>query len=155
MIRQSFLSFVISAVCVVMYLAGDRYGVGEGSGLLDALTYHFCHANIFHLALNLYALLRFCPRPLTCLVGFVSATVAALIPWCHMALPTCGLSGMIMACYARKYQSWRLDMTRLAVINVILAFFPFFNWKIHIVSFILAYCFYEIRAKVRGAKASV
>jgi hypothetical protein len=33
-----------------------------------------------------------------------------------MAQPTCGLSGFILACFARKYRSHRINPTRLILI---------------------------------------
>lgn len=103
------------------------------------LFYHFDHANIFHLALNLWALYQFKPRWKTVVVAYAVSSLAALLPFSSVAMPTCGLSGMLMAAYARKYAEFRLPIWKPISANMVFALFPMFNWKIHLVSFLISY----------------
>lgn len=108
------------------------------------LLYIFAHANIFHLALNLWALWSFRPRLKTCIVAYIISLIVPFIPFIHMAQPTCGLSGFLLASFARKYQSHRISPIRIILINLLFIPFPMFNWKIHLATFFMAYGYYFI-----------
>lgn len=135
-------SALIAIACLLFYITSCSFAFGRGCGAHCYFLYHFSHANVFHLALNLYALFRFRPRVKTCLIAYVSATVSAMLPFSSVGEPTCGLSGFIMAAYARKYHSWRISPWKLIAVNVALAFVPHMNWKIHVLSFLFAYMIY-------------
>ena len=137
-------SILIAVVCVVaMFLPKATFG--EGCAWWSYMLYHFSHANIYHLALNLWALYSFKPRWATCGVGFIASTLAAFIPFASMSVPTCGLSGFLMAAYARKYAEYKLPLWKPIVANLVFVFFPMFNWKIHILSFLIGYAIWRFR----------
>lgn len=106
----------------------------------------FSHANFYHLLLNIIVLLQFRPRVKTCIVAYIASVLAGFIPWANMEIPTCGLSGFLMACYARKYHSHRWSIAGIVLINLLFAFIPLLNYKIHLFSFFIAYTFYVIES---------
>ena len=135
--RQLWPAIFITLGCLVGFWMNLTFG--SGCPWWRCLVYHFDHANVFHLALNLWALYQFKPRWKTCAVAYAVSSVAALIPFSSVALPTCGLSGLLMAAYARKYAEFRLPIWKPIAVNMVFALFPMFNWKIHLVSFLIAY----------------
>lgn len=137
---------LLSCVCVIIFAV--FYGK-DSTPHLNCVTYHFFHANIFHLAVNLIALWQFKPRWTTTIVAFVIASLVYLLPFAQLSVPTCGISGFLMSAFARKYQAWSINPTRLIVANLIMAFIPFVNWRIHILSFIIAYGFYYVHSRLK------
>lgn len=130
-------SIVLTMLCAIGYWFSLTFG-GSNPWWM-CFFYHFDHANIFHLALNLWALYQFKPRWKTCAVAYIVSSVAALLPFVSVSLPTCGSSGLLMAAYARKYAEFRMPIWKPIAANMVFALFPMFNWKIHLVSFLLSY----------------
>lgn len=142
-------SAVIAACCVVFFCLSLRFDFGRDFGVTHSLLYHFSHANVFHLALNLIALFQFRPRWSTCATAFVCASLASMLPFtASTAEGTCGLSGFLFAAYARRYATWREKPYFLLLSAFVGGLLPHVNWRIHIVSFILSYLFYEIRIHI-------
>lgn len=119
-----------------------------------ACLYTFCHANIFHLILNLWALSAFRPRKLTLLVGLAIATIVPIFS--AIATPTCGASAAILAMYARRYVAWRKPWVRIFILNIILLLITFlyddmavFNAMAHLMSFSIGYVFWTIYYKLK------
>lgn len=130
-------SIALTALCLIGYWMNLTFGAEQPWWM--CFFYHFDHANIFHLALNLWALYQFKPRWKTVIVAYAVSSLAALLPFSSVAMPTCGLSGMLMAAYARKYAEFRLPIWKPIAVNMVFALFPMFNWKIHLVSFLISY----------------
>ena len=130
-------SVVITILCLVGYWFDLTFG--SDAPWWHCMLYHFDHANVYHLVLNLWGLYAFKPRWKTCAVAYAVASLSALIPFCSVALPTCGLSGFLMAAYARGYVERQLPILKPLAINMAFVLFPMFNWKIHIVSFLMGY----------------
>lgn len=137
-----FTSFYIGAVAILCYLLPVTVGSGKDSGLFEAVAYSFFHANIIHLALNLWALFYFRPRLLTCVVALAVAVISALIPWAQMDMPTVGLSAFLFAGFARRYVAWGKAPWQLLTTQLFMMFLPFYNWRIHIVAFTIGYIFW-------------
>ncbi len=135
-------SVIIAITCILLFCFSISFKCDSQSKSILKLLYIFSHANIFHLTLNLIALFQFRPRFKTCIIGYISSVLAAFIPFSHLAVPTCGLSGFLMACYARRYYSYKLNPKWLILSNVVLAFVPYVNWRIHLISFFIAYIIY-------------
>lgn len=135
-------SFFITIICVTSQLL-FKYSISHvNTDVTSYLLYIFSHANIFHFAVNIIGLYQFKPRVKTCIIGYISSVLAGMIPFAQIDLPTCGLSGFLMACYARRYYSHKLSFKYLLIANLIMAFIPVFNWKIHLLSFFIAYIIY-------------
>lgn len=137
-------SIIIAVTCVIFYFSHSNFDFNSQSDFQSKLLYIFSHANIFHLTLNLIALFRFKPRIKTCFVAFISSAAAAFIPFASMELPTCGLSGFLMACYARRYCSHRLNIIWIIASNLAMSIIPVLNWKIHLLSFFIAYSIWHV-----------
>lgn len=135
--RQLWPAIFITLGCLVGFCMNLTFG--DGCPWWRCLVYHFDHANVFHLALNLWALFQFKPRWKTCAVGYIASSVVALLPFSSVALPTCGLSGFLMAAYARTYAERRLPLWKPILVNTAFILLPMFNWKIHLVSFLISY----------------
>jgi hypothetical protein len=150
-------ALIILALCLPPLLAPSLRAFIPSStpashpSTINPLLYHFTHASILHLITNAAALLYFRPRWATAAVAYATASLAALCPITHLALPTCGLSGLISAAFARRYAAHRLPPWQFILPNLLFAFFPNFNYRIHILSFILAYIIWKIYyAKTTG-----
>lgn len=135
-------SISITIICLLSQLLSRHCISDENTDMISHLLYVFNHANIFHFAVNIWALFQFKPRVKTCVIGYISSVLAGMAPFSMMNLPTCGLSGFLMACYARRYYSHKLSFKTLLIVNLALAFVPVFNWKIHLWSFFIAYTIY-------------
>lgn len=146
-VRYNLPASLLIGVCCIAGMCLPRVTYYDGCPWWGYVLYHFSHANVFHLALNLWGLFAFRPRWATCAVGFVSASIASLLPFCSVSLPTCGLSGFLMAAYARKYAEYRLPMWKPILVNMVFFFLPMFNWKIHIVSFLISYAIWRLMRK--------
>ncbi len=135
-------SACIAMVAILLAFTRSRIGFGPDSSLPEHMFYSFSHANIFHLLANLAALFQFKPRWKTCAVAYVAAVAASYLPMASLDVPTCGLSGFIFACYARKYFSFRMNPLRLVLCNMAMVLVPCVNWKIHLLSFLIAFIIY-------------
>ena len=143
--RRLLPSIWITIGCLVGYWADLTFGVG--APWWRCLVYHFDHANIFHLALNLWGLYAFKPRWKTCFVAYGASSLCALMPFCSVSLPTCGLSGFLMAAYARAYVDRLQPIWKPIAVNMVFVLFPMFNWKIHVLSFLIAYIVWWLKRR--------
>ena len=137
-------SLIIALTSVILQLAGKHFYFDTNSIPYDHFLYTFAHGNIFHLSLNLIALFQFKPRVKTCLIGYVSCVLASFVPLASLPVPTCGMSGFIMGCYL----SLILSLWRIILSNIVRAFIPLFNWRIHLLSFLIAYIIYGVIQKI-------
>lgn len=142
-------SIVIALTCIIFHLFSINEQCSLHSALHCKLFNIFSHSNIFHLIVNLIALFQFRPRIKTCLIAYIVSVVVVFIPLAHMDMPTCGLSGFLMACYARRYYAWKLSVKWLLLSNLMLAFIPVFNWKVHLLCFIISYLTYGSLSYIR------
>lgn len=110
----------------------------------SAFLFHFTHANIWHLLANFYVIARFRPRWDNVPVAYLSATVAALMPFTGMSMPTVGISGIVFALIARRDAVLKIWNWKLLGINALLAFVPCYNWKIHLASYLIAFIIWKI-----------
>lgn len=142
--KTKVLSAVIAASCICVFLSGTTICLTQDSGFFQRAFYPLSHTNVFHLAANLTALFYFRPRLKTCAIAFAVSYIVTYIPFAHLPTPTCGLSGFLMACFARYYYAWRKPIWPLFLANA--AFIPLrcINWRIHILCFIISYLIYAI-----------
>lgn len=137
-------SVLVSILCIGSYFFSEVLTLGHGSSVWGILGFHFFHANIFHLLLNIVSLWIFHPRWTTVAVGYAVASLAAAVLVVMdvdmlLSRPTIGLSAMLFACFSRKYVSWHLPVWKVLVANIILAFLPMFSWAIHLMAFFGGY----------------
>lgn len=155
----SYISKRLPALCLtVMCLAGffsSQHTVSSGSPVVDVLYYHFSHANVFHLAINLWALWRFLPRWSTCFISLLIASAVPLIPCVASTTPTLGLSAFLFAAYSRRYVAWRRYMSCWAFVQVLLiilvtGFLPHISWRFHLASLMLGYSVWYLIYRLRS-----
>ena len=135
-------SITIVSVCLIFTICHIEYHLYRNSGIADRVGYIFTHTSIFHLLINTIALFRFKPRLKTCIIAMAVSFAVTFIPFIHLSVPTCGMSGFLMACFARYYQAWRKPVWKFMLANLAFIPVPLVNWRIHIVSFIISYTIY-------------
>ena len=116
--RNCKIKIALTFVCLVSYQF--HIGFYEGCPILHRLAYSFCHANLFHLAINLFVLWGI--RGKLCVVAPLAiAFLASLLPMC-VTEPTMGLSGFLFAwfgiAWGRALKPWRGFITMLPYILV-------------------------------------
>ena len=124
-----------------------------------ALLFHFTHANPFHLIANGLAILYFRPRWSTLALAYPAATLAALLYLAITSLapvagasasaflpilPTCGLSAIVCAAFARPYAARAKSPLPFILLQLPFAIIPNFNYILHILSFLIAYSAWRI-----------
>lgn len=142
-------SILIASTSILFHLFSIDIHCALHSPLHCKLLYLFSHANIFHLLLNFTALFQFKPRWKTCMIAYFISVTVMFLPFAYTVLPTCGLSGFLMACFARRYYSWKISVKWILLSNLLLAFIPVFNWKVHLLCFVLSYSVYGALSKIR------
>jgi len=135
-------SILISITSICFYAFHIDVLLSPNSELNQRMFYIFTHSNIFHLAANLIALYRFRPRIKTCAIAFLVSFAVTFIPFVHLSVPTCGLSGFLMACFARHYHAWKKPIWPLVLANLVFIPVPYVNWRIHTICFIISYLIY-------------
>lgn len=124
---------VLIVAAILMAVGGFRaeWGVLLGCPWWHHLTFHFVHANIFHLLCNLFALFMFCRsgrfRPTDWLLGLAFATAFSFI--IPTRTPLVGFSGVLMYCLGLnlpmvwRYKKARISMYLFIIISLISLFF--------------------------------
>lgn len=148
-INNLFPTVLLFFICGISCLF-PKIGFGEGQPWYSMFVYHFFHANIFHLVANFVFLACFRPRWTTILESYLVATACAYGPLTGVSMPTCGISAMCFAMIARHDVAWRVLNWRLLLFNTALMVFPTFNWKIHLVSYIVSFAIWKIIYKYRN-----
>ena len=136
-------------VCAVMLMLGINamlVGIYDGCRWHQHLIYQFFHANIFHLAVNLYVMwlcvTRFKLSQRQMLMCFI---ISALTP-ATLPMPTIGASGIVyamlgiintMVAKKLRFAMW------IAVYIAISALFNC-NWSIHLYCYALGFMFNSI-----------
>lgn len=134
-------TFFLLTLCMII----PRYAFGGGEPWYGALLFHFSHANIFHLLGNFVVIARFKPRWTSIPWAYLSASVAAICPFTELSVPTCGISAMVFAMLARRDAILGIRNWQLLLFNMLFAVFPSFNWKIHLVSYLISYTIWLLR----------
>lgn len=142
--KKDLPSLLLTVISVAVWCMGKPTAESmavSAAAPLCCLTYHFAHANIFHLLCNMLGLWPFHPRWLTVAVGYLCSTLAALL----LALiypgygPVCGLSALIFACFARRYAVWHFPIWKIVLFNVPFIFIPRVDGLLHLLSFFISY----------------
>lgn len=129
---------LITATCIITACM-EPITYYAGAPAHHYFLYHFFHANIFHLAANLYALWLYRPRLSTIGIAYAVATICAGIDAFLSSAPTCGLSAFLFAAFARYYVAWHKSVLTIIIAILVTAIIPNMNWHIHILSFAVAY----------------
>lgn len=137
-------NFLIKVVLSVLCLACFPLHVGfyEGCVWWNPLIYSFCHANIFHLAINLIVLwnIKNNLRPVQALV---IAIIASLLPM-YVTAPTMGLSGFLFSSFGLMWGRtgrWKEAFTKVMPFVMITMLVPNVNGLLHLYAFYIGYIF--------------
>lgn len=108
--------------------------------------YIFCHANIWHLAVNILVL--FCIRgKIEILPPLVIAVIASYLPM-YVAEPTMGISGFIFAVFGLMWGKlgwWKKAITVVGPYIIIPMVIPNVNGLLHLYCFLLGYIYASVR----------
>lgn len=140
---------VFGCICAVMLLLGiDAHSVGvyDGCRWYQHLTYQFFHANIFHLAANLYVMWLCATRlKLSQRQMLLCLAISAMTPATSL-MPTIGASGIVYAMLG-IINTMVVEKLRFAMwIAVYIAISALFNcnWSIHLYCYALGFMFNSI-----------
>ena len=148
---KKIVPFLPSAVLFLLCIVVDGEPLVRENPI-SAFTFHFEHANIWHLLANFYVIFCFRPRWDNIPIAYISATLAAMIPFVPMDAPTVGISGMVFAMLARVDALFNNFNWKLLAINFVLAFIPCYNWKIHLFSYIIAFVIWKTYLRINSTR---
>lgn len=142
--RELYSKALLTGVCCITTLLGVKLGFVQNGGVIEHFAYPFCHANIWHLVINLYVLwkLRNHINPLS---SYMIAVLVSFLPM-YVTDPTMGLSGFLFASIG---QMWAKANDTKRMCQVVLPFIlitmliPNTNGLLHLYAFVVGY-FYKI-----------
>lgn len=125
-------------------------GFSADSGLIPRLTYSFCHANVWHMACNLFVLWGIRNR-LDVVPAYVIAVAMSWMPmWTEK--PTAGMSGMLFAMFGimwgRTGMARECAKTGLPVILVMMLI-PNVNGMLHLYCYAAGFMIGLLCKKIR------
>lgn len=136
---------MIMALSAVFAIAGcPDYLLGGGNAIVRALTYHFFHANIFHLlanCLSIWLLFRGGRSRLACLKELAAAYCIASLTYFAALRPVAGVSNMIFAVAGLRTsalgKTWfkRPETRVFLFVSAVMMFFPQLSAITHLLSF--------------------
>ena len=132
---------VVTIACIALFPAHS--GFYSGCSLDERLAYSFCHANLFHLAINLVVLWGI-KRKLTFVLPFAISVLASFIPMLSGGV-TMGLSGFLFAYFGMEWGKVRgryaLKVYRPLLLILITILIPNVNGMLHLYTFVIGYVF--------------
>lgn len=143
-----FSKIVLTIICAEATLLGAKAGFSPNSDLGSHYLYSFCHANIWHLAINLYVLWKL-KNYISPLSSYMIAVAVSFLPM-YVTEPTLGLSGFLFASIG---QMWGRVSTIRKACKIVLPFvvitmiIPNANGLLHLYAFLLGYLYSFILAK--------
>ena len=145
--RAGVIIAVLAVMHIVMLVLGiqfDQVGIAKDSAWWQCLTYHFFHANVFHLIINslcLYSLLQRDVRWVHIVPCFLIAAISGLLT--AKDVPTVGASAFIVA-LSGVISSWHPTIKSFALSVLFLTAYclvPNINGAIHLVAWIGGYIY--------------
>ncbi len=128
----------ISIACLAGYFL--HVGFYAGCPWWNHIAYSFCHANVFHLAVNLMALWGI-RNKMSALLAFIVAVAASFLPM-YVGDSTMGLSGFLFAVFGimwGKTGRW-LEVSKKAMPFILITMLiPNVNGLLHLYAFIIGY----------------
>lgn len=101
-------------------------------------TYMFFHANVWHLASNIYSLCLFSPSPAKLFAACVIAAIASVFS----SQPVLGFSGVVFALWGiSMLKAGKKACILFTVSAVVSLLVPAFSASVHIGSFFLGWCY--------------
>ena len=168
--RKYFPTTVLTLLSLIFFIPSIIFepitfgGANKGTFvcIVSALLYSFSHVNIFHLGINLIALIRFRPRLSTATVALIIAICIAVLRVSPDHSPTCGISVLLYAAISRYYVAWQKPILRPLLSTIFLCGINFlmhatiYNWLAHLLAFSLGYIvwliYYRYIRPLHGAR---
>lgn len=135
-------------ICASGFLAliyiGQYLGITQ---YINCFTYQFYHANIFHLAANLYALwiMKFNKKSI---IPSYAISVVSYLLFPH-AIGFSGILMVIMGIYANK-KTWKYFL----LFSIITFFIPNMAFGVHTVCFVSGFIYGRIQCKINEYRAA-
>lgn len=124
--------------------------------ILRATTYHFFHANIFHLAVNSLAIwTMFDPRRNNGIRNFFTAFIIATLMYGTAVRPVIGVSNILFALFGLRTPAFsspwwkRKEVLVFFVLNILMLFIPSISATSHITSLTLGILVAEFRRRLK------
>lgn len=138
--RNVLVKLTVTVLCLVCLMF--HIGFYAGCPWWNHFAYSFCHANIFHLAINLLVLWGI-KNQIPVAKSFIIAVVASFLPM-YVSDSTMGLSGFLFAAFGilwGKTGRW-IDAAKKALPFILCTMIvPNVNGLLHLWCFILGYIF--------------
>lgn len=141
---------IVLIVILIAAMIAPRPEYLSSKCLLSAVTHHFWHVNIFHLAVNSIGIwLAVSPR--RSMSEMLPAWAAASLSYAFATGPVLGFSNILFAIAgmdaARRPLSWWKQPATIAFLATMLlmAFLPIFSAVTHIASFLLGFLYGAVR----------
>lgn len=138
------IRIIITGILVTSMLLFGCPDYLHGDGILVAMTHHFFHVNLFHLAANLLSVwLIFRKGRRYGVAPFIAAYICATAAWYATDMPVAGVSNMIFALFGLRTPSLRDSWWRQRNVIVFIcvtagmALVPNISGFTHLASFIL------------------
>ncbi|MCQ2219795.1 MAG: rhomboid family intramembrane serine protease [Prevotella sp.] len=123
--------------------------------ILKAATYHFFHANIFHLAVNSLAIWSlFNPKHLIGVRNFFTAYIIATLMYCTAVRPVIGVSNILFATFGLRTPAFgnpwwkKKEVLVFFALNILMLLIPSISAISHITSLTLGILVAECRRKL-------
>ena len=134
--RATILKLTVTAICTITFICQCKISNGPWS-MVNSPWSMVMHANVFHLAANLYCLWLL--RKVHWLPAFVIAALASLLA----PTPTVGLSGFLFASIGvscGRNLLWKQCLITLAIC-MLWGLFPSVSLFVHVVSLLTGYAY--------------
>lgn len=137
--------FYITIILLILLFSAEPTAVYKGCDLLNHFTFHFYHANIFHLSANVLCL--WTVRKHHWVISYIIATIFSFL----ITSPTVGLSAILFATVGINYgiKADYKNAVISALVCTIYGLLPGISLLFHLLSlaggFIYGYCYETVR----------
>lgn len=139
---------VITIACIALFPAHS--GFYSGCSLDERIVYSFCHANLFHLAINLMVLWSIKGK-LTFMLPFAISVLASFMPMSSGGV-TMGLSGFLFAYFGMEWGKIRgryaLKIYKPLLLILITMLIPNVNGMLHLYTFVIGCVFSYLKSRL-------
>lgn len=155
------MRYIIIAVLSIVFIFLERPEYLYGKSFLTSVTYHFFHANIFHLAANCLSVWYLFKKTITrnaktmiaeILIAYIIATFSYMVAF----RPIIGVSNMLFAIIGMRTPAWssswwRAKETKLFFgITLFMLLFPQVSAITHITAFIIGVIVSMTKRKIKS-----
>lgn len=140
--------WAVTIACIVLFPAHS--GFYSGCSLDERFAYSFCHANLFHLTINLMVLWNIKGK-FTFMLPFAISVLASFLPM-HTTGVTMGLSGFLFAYFGMEWGKVRgryaLKIYKPLLLILITMLIPNVNGMLHLYTFVIGCVFSYLKSRL-------